>query len=105
MRIGRGLYVHHAVTAAIVRVGISRPCLDSMTIQFDNGLVTPGGIARFSGVIVPIGPMSARPCRDIDAGTTAQDLSHLVWDRPSVQARVRFGDKTPIQFTTERHRP
>jgi len=50
-------------------------------------------------------PMPARPSRDVDAGTTAQDFTHGVWDSPSVQVQARFGDKPPIQFVAKRHRP
>src|SRR6516165_1518968 len=105
MRRRRGLYVHSSMLAAIVRVGASGPRLDSMAIQVENCFITPRSIARFGGVEIPIGLMSARPCRNIDTGAATQDLTHRVRDRAAVQTWIRFGDKTPIQFAAKRHRP
>ena len=73
---GCGLYVHRSISAAIVRVGTSGPRLDSTAIQVENGFITPRSIARFGGVTIPVGLMSARPSRDVDTGTTTQDFAH-----------------------------
>src|SRR6516164_7851005 len=54
MRLGCGLYVHRSVPAAIMRIGLSRPRLDSTAIEFENGFITPRSIARLGSVKIPI---------------------------------------------------
>src|SRR5215813_10876967 len=101
----RRLHVHDSVRASVVWVRASCPPLNAAAIQIENRFITPRWIARFRSVEVPIGPVSTRPGRNIDAGAASQDLTHRVTDRSSIQIGIRLSYEAPIQFGAKRHRP
>src|SRR5215469_6713001 len=105
MGLCRGLHVHGSALAAVIRIGLSCPRLDTAAVQVQNGCVTPRWIVRFGCIEVPIGPMSTRPGRNVDAGTAPEDLAHRVANRSSIQIWIRLSFETPVQFAAQRPGP
>src|SRR5271155_2875385 len=73
--IARRFHIDEAARAAPQRVGRSLPILDA-TVNPEDGFTAPAAIASLVGEIVPVVLVSARPCHDIDARTTAEHLPH-----------------------------
>src|ERR1700732_3072796 len=70
-------------------------------IDIQHRLIVPRGIARLRREIVPVILVSTRPSHQIDAGSTAQDLSHIHWNGASVQMRIRLSLEGPVPIATK----
>ena len=99
------LHVHWTAHTVEVRIGNAGPIFYSTPVEFEDGVVSPTGIAGFGGVPVPIRLVSSGPSPDIDAGAAAQDLSHRVKDGAPIQIRAWLRDEAPVEFTAKVHWP
>src|SRR5215469_16933192 len=105
VRVCCGLHVHRAMCATVIRIGTSSPRLNTAAVKIQNGYVTPRWIVRFRCIEIPIGSVSTRPCRNIDAGPSSKNLAHRVANRSSIEIWIGLSYEAPIQFSAERHGP
>ena len=100
MLVGCRLYEHRAAPAPIICFADAVPVLDS-PVEVEDWLVSPGRLAGFGSVVVPVAAVSARPDHQVDAGPAAEDFAHRERDGAPVKAWVGMRHESPIAFATK----
>src|SRR5215813_5695347 len=73
------------------------PVFDAF-VDFENVLVTPACISGFPGPLLEIVLMAASPDHSIDAGATAESLTHGLMERAVVHGSAWLGGEAPIHW-------